>query len=103
MNLAAGKYLVVCENEEVFSTIHTSVPTLIGDLGFGLSNGSDVIRLYNASGQLQLSVCYDDIDPWITSADGEGYALELTDPDANLNDAASWFAGCLGGSPGGAI
>lgn len=101
VTLAPGKYLVVCENEEVFRTIHSSVPTLIGDLGFGLSNGSDVIRLYNASGLLQLSVCYDDIDPWITAADGEGYTLELTDPNANLNDASSWFAGCLGGSPGG--
>ena len=101
MTLAAGKYMVLCENEEVFSAIHASVPTLIGDLGFGLGNGSDVIRLYDASGQLQLSVCYGDVDPWITAADGEGYTLELTDPNANLNDAASWFAGCLGGSPGG--
>lgn len=99
--LAAGKYMVLCEDEAAFTGIHPSVPSLVGDLGFGLGNGSDVIRLYDADGHLQLSVCYGDSTPWITVADGEGYTLELSDLNGNLNDGANWFAGCLGGSPGG--
>jgi hypothetical protein len=94
-------YLVACENEAAFSALHAGVVQRIGDLGFGLSNGGDVIRLYNASGQLQLSICYDDSAPWNTDADGNGYTLELSDANANLNDPLNWFAGCLGGSPGG--
>ncbi|MGB4847862.1 MAG: lamin tail domain-containing protein, partial [Saprospiraceae bacterium] len=99
--LSAGKYLVVCENEADFNAAHPAVPFLIGDLGFGLGNGGDVIRLYDASGKLQLSICYDDSDPWTTEADGNGYTLELGDAYVNLNDPFNWFAGCLGGSPGG--
>ena len=99
--LAAGKYLVLCENEEIFTAIHPDVPKLIGNLDFGLNNSTDVIRLYNADGLLQLSICYDDSDPWTTEPDGNGYTLELADASANLNDPSNWFAGCLGGSPGG--
>ncbi|MBK9983679.1 MAG: lamin tail domain-containing protein [Saprospiraceae bacterium] len=99
--LSAGKYLVVCENKEDFNAVHPAVPFLIGDLGFGLGNGGDVIRLYDESGKLQLSICYDDSDPWTTEADGNGYTLELGDAYVNLNDPFNWFAGCLGGSPGG--
>ncbi|MBK9106285.1 MAG: lamin tail domain-containing protein [Saprospiraceae bacterium] len=99
--LAAGKFMVLCENEAAFNVIHPAVPTLVGDLGFGLGNGSDVIRIYDAAGHLQLSVCYGDSTPWITGADGEGYTLELSDLNGNINDGANWFAGCLGGSPGG--
>jgi hypothetical protein len=99
--LASGKFMVVCENEDAFNAFHPGVPTLIVGLGFGLSNSSDVIRLYNATGQLQLSICYDDSDPWSADADGAGYTLELLDVNANMNDGSNWFAGCPGGSPGG--
>ncbi|HXR82453.1 MAG TPA: lamin tail domain-containing protein, partial [Saprospiraceae bacterium] len=99
--LPAGEYLVVCENEAAFSALHAGVTQRIGDLGFGLNNSGDVIRIYDASGKLQLSICYDDSDPWTSEADGNGYTLELDDPDAILNNPQNWFAGCLGGSPGG--
>jgi hypothetical protein len=99
--LGAGEYLVICENEAAFSALHAGVTQRIGDLGFGLNNSGDVVRIYDASGILHLSICYDDSDPWPTEADGNGYTLELDDPDALLNNPLNWFAGCLGGSPGG--
>ncbi|HZV71361.1 MAG TPA: lamin tail domain-containing protein [Saprospiraceae bacterium] len=99
--ISAGGYLVLCENEADFIEVHPTVFQKLGDLGFGLGNGGDVIRLYDASGRLQLSICFDDIAPWITEADGNGYTLELGDAYVNLNDPFNWFAGCLGGSPGG--
>jgi hypothetical protein len=99
--IAAGGYFVVCENDADFSALHAGVLDRVGDLGFGLSNGGDVIRLYDSSGALQLSICYDDEAPWNTTADGEGYTLELVDAYVNLNDPLNWFAGCIGGSPGG--
>ncbi|MBP8086893.1 MAG: T9SS type A sorting domain-containing protein, partial [Saprospiraceae bacterium] len=97
-----GEYLVLCENMTVFSALHPGVPKLIGDLDFGLGNSGDLIRLYDPEGTIRLSICYDDSAPWNTDADGEGYTLELSDPGLNLNDPGNWFAGCLGGSPGGA-
>jgi len=99
--LGAGKYLVLCENITVFSALHPGVPKLIGDLDFGFGNSGDLIRLYDPEGTIRLSICYDDSAPWNTDADGEGYTLELSDPGFNVNDPGNWFAGCLGGSPGG--
>ncbi len=99
--LEAGEYLVICQNADDFSAVHAGVTQRIGDLGFGLNNSGDVIRLYNGSGQLQMSICYDDVAPWPTEPDGNGYTLELTDPNGLLNDPSNWFAGCPGGSPGG--
>jgi hypothetical protein len=94
-------YHVFCESASDFSDLNPSITNHIGDLGFGLGNGGDVIRLYDASGVLQFSLCFDDIAPWVTEPDGEGYTLELADPYVNVNDGFNWFAGCLYGSPGG--
>ncbi len=99
--LSAEGYLVLCEDVDAFSALHGGVTQRIGDLNFGLGNSGDLIRLYDADGQIRLSICYDDSAPWNTDADGEGYTLELTDPGFNLNDPSNWFAGCLSGSPGG--
>src|SRR4029077_6414426 len=63
-------------------------------------NNGDVIRLYNETGILQLSVCFGDSTPWATDADGNGYTLENEDFNGNINEASNWFAGCYGGSPG---
>jgi hypothetical protein len=99
--LQPGRYFVFCESLADFTAQHPTVVQYAGELGFGLGNGGDIVRLYNADHIIQLSVCYDDTDPWITQPDGDGYTLELSDPAGNLNDGTNWFAGCLGGSPGG--
>ena len=93
-------YYVFCENMFLFSSRFPAVANVAGDLGFGLSNNGDVIRLYDPSGEIRMSVCYGDEAPWAQGADGGGFTLELSDPYVNLNDAFNWFAGCIGGSPG---
>ena len=98
--LPEGGYYVFCENAADFNARFPLVTNVVGDLGFGLGNGGDVIRLYDHTDVIRLSICYNDSIPWATTADGEGYTLELADPYVNLNDPFNWFAGCLGGSPG---
>jgi hypothetical protein len=101
VTLPAQGYFVFCENGADFSSLNPNVTNYTGDLGFGLGNGGDVIRLYDASGVLQFSLCFDDVAPWVTEPDGDGYTLELADTYVNVNDGFNWFAGCLHGSPGG--
>lgn len=96
----AGSYLVVVNDDVLFSSYFPAVMNKIGDFDFGLGNSGDAIRLYDQSGILQLSVCFGDSTPWPTDADGGGYTLEDSDYNGNLNDAGNWFAGCYGGSPG---
>lgn len=100
VDIPEGGHHVFCEDIARFTTEFPLVTNVTGDLGFGLGNGGDVIRLYDATGVIQMSICYGDSLPWVTSPDGEGYTLELSDPYASLNDPFNWFAGCTGGSPG---
>jgi len=46
-------------------------------------------------------VNYSNEAPWPENVSGTGRTLELLDPNGNLNDGGNWFAGCIGGSPGG--
>lgn len=100
VTLPPGGYWVFCADEALFSARFPNIVNKTGDLGFSFSNGGDVIRIYDNSGQLRLSLCYDDDAPWVKDADGEGFTLENGDYNGNLNAAGNWFAGCPGGSPG---
>ena len=98
--LPENGYFVFCENADAFHTQFPQVTPYAGDLGFGLGNGGDVIRLYDAAGVVRMSVCYGDSTPWVQGPDGNGFTLELSDPYVSLNDPFNWFEGCAGGSPG---
>ena len=47
-----------------------------------------------------VSITYEDSTPWPKVADGYGRTLERNDQTADPNLSGSWFAGCIGGSPG---
>ncbi|REJ83164.1 MAG: T9SS C-terminal target domain-containing protein [Bacteroidetes bacterium] len=98
--IPAGGFLVLIEDTAAFRQRYPSVTNKIGPIGFNLSNGGEEIRLFDHNDNLYLSMTYQDVHPWPLGADGGGYTLELSSPTANLNDGNSWFAGCLGGSPG---
>ncbi|MCC6725852.1 MAG: T9SS type A sorting domain-containing protein, partial [Saprospiraceae bacterium] len=98
--LPAGGYQVFVEDAAKFATQFPNVVNYTGPLGFGLSGDGDVLRLYDAQGILQNSLCYDDAAPWDEDADGFGYTLENIDFEGTQNDAGNWLSGCLGGSPG---
>ncbi len=98
--LPAGGYQVFVEDAAKFAAQFPNVANFTGPLGFGLSGDGDVLRLYDAQGILQNSLCYDDAAPWDEDADGFGYTLENINFEGNQNDATHWLSGCLGGSPG---
>jgi len=77
-----------------------NIPIVLGEVHFNLNGNKEALRLYNKLGKIQYSMVYHDSSPWPIEADGNGYTLELLNPNANPNEGSSWFAGCFLGSPG---
>lgn len=100
--IPANGYLVVAEDLVKFSTIYPQVTNVIGTIGFNYGNAGDQIRLVKNNGTVFISFYYQDLAPWPIAPDGLGYTCELSSNTANLADGNSWFAGCIGGSPGAA-
>lgn len=98
--LEPGAFWVFADNDSLFANQNPEVENYTSGLGFGLDNTSETIHLFDAQNQSKLSLTYLDSLPWPVGADGEGRTLELKNADADINDAANWFDGCIGGSPG---
>ena len=98
--IAINGYLVLVEDSNKFKATYPNVTNRIGLTGFNFSNAGDQIRIFNHLNALYLSFNYMNLAPWPELADGKGYTLELLSNTSNPNAATSWFAGCLGGSPG---
>lgn len=101
-SLAPGAYLVIADDTVKFKSFFPSVTNVIGELGFGLSNNSDTITIYDNTAAVVYNMAYWDSSPWQKTADGLGRTLELRSSTADPKLPASWFAGCIGGSPGAA-
>jgi hypothetical protein len=101
MTLAPNAYYVISNDLLLFGNRHPEVQNITGPFAFSLG-GTDAIRLYDANGILIGSVIYDQVAPWPTSPSVEDYTLEYADSGyyINPNVGTSWFAECLGGSPG---
>ena len=72
--------------------------------GSRLNNGSDSIKLEDATSSTIREFAYDDEAPWPTGPDGGGVSLVLRNPVGNPdhNDPANWRESTrLGGNPGG--
>ncbi len=93
-------YLVVAEELAQFKIVYPLVTNVIGSLGFNFSNAGEQIRLLKNDGVVFKSFNFQDVSPWPSAPDGQGYTCELSSNTADLNVGASWFAGCIGGSPG---
>lgn len=98
--IPAGGRLVIAENEEIFSNHYPEVNNVVGSTDFGFGNAGDEIKLYNAHDELMWSMQYDDALPWPLGTDGWGRSLERVSISNDANAPDSWFAGCVGGSPG---
>lgn len=68
--------------------------------GFYLDNTSDSILLTDENGNVVLAANYDQVSGYPEMVFGKGFTFELKTDTANLLNPFSWFAGCLGGSPG---
>lgn len=98
--LGANQYVVLYSDATKFASQFPTVTNKLGPLGFGFENDGDVIRLYDNTGKIQYSVCYNSVSPWPTAPNAGGKTLENGLYAGNHNAAATWFAGCPEGSPG---
>jgi len=85
-------YLVVCEDTLGYTLFNNINIQYMGNLGYGFSGAGELIRLFNANGQLIDSVLYDDVLPWPTAADAKGPTLELKNFTWDNALASSWYA-----------
>ncbi|HYV93839.1 MAG TPA: lamin tail domain-containing protein [Chitinophagales bacterium] len=98
--LASDGRLVLVHDTALFFSRHPNVTNWAGPLSFNLSNGGELIRLFDYMGKLKFSVVYNDHGTWPPGANGDGYTLELLDAIGNMNTGTDWFTGCPEGSPG---
>ncbi len=99
--LGGNCYTVICQDVNMFSILCPGVSNRTGDLGFKLSNGGEVIRLYANDDSLIDSVHYDDDYPWPVLCDGMGFTMELAGTDLDNDIGANWTASAqMHGSPG---
>ena len=109
--LEPGEHLLVVESIGAFTMRYgaSAAARIAGKFAGGsrLANGGETITVVNAlppqAEQTIKSFTYDDVSPWPTSPDGDGFSLVLKTPATNPNHdvAANWQASAaIGGSPG---
>ena len=94
----AGQRLVIYEDSLKFATQFPALTNKIGPLCFKLDNISQKIVMRDKDNKRITSFTY--YDTWQCSASGNGRTLQLVSPTSIPDNSASWFAGCVGGSPG---
>lgn len=99
-SLAPGGRIVLVNDSAKFAGQHPFISNYTGEFSFSFGNDGDQVRLFDNLGTLQQFMEYADSTPWYRAADGTGRTLEKTDPSLDPNDPASWFVGCMFGSPG---
>lgn len=109
--LGPGEYLVVAGDLTLFGAFYPLVENVNpapfdsqqpGE-GFGLGNGGDTVRLFDAQSNLVDEVAYDDGGAWPSAAAGDGPSLELIHPGLDNAVAGSWGTSTLPppqGTPG---
>ncbi len=97
--LLPGERIVLASEPALFSQVHPGV-SIYGVLEFNLSNGGESITVLNAINDTVISIAYTESLPWQPAADGHGRTLELRANSIESSLPGSWFAGCIGGSPG---
>lgn len=107
LELAPLERVVLVRNRAAFENRYGTRPRIAGEFGHRtdptqdsqLSNSGELLELQDSFGNRWLSLAFD--DGWFPLTDGAGRALELLDPQANLNLPTTWQAGELrGGTPG---
>ena len=99
--LEAEGYIVLCHDIALFTSLFPEVTNFTGNFGFNVSNGGELIRLYDNGGNLVDSLTFDDEAPWPMEPDGAGPTLELLDPLLPNHLAENWRVSLLPhGSPG---
>ena len=93
-------YIVLCQDSTEFHRHFPELKTCIGDFEFGLSNGGELIMLYDSSGAMVDSLTYDDRHPWPVKPDGTGSTLALLASSGHNGTYRNWVS--AKGTPGAA-
>ena len=104
--LAPGAYTLVVLDQAAFEAVHGNGLPIAGVFqnGSRLNNGSDRIKLEDASNSTIQEFTYDDESPWPSGPDGNGFSLVLINPTSSPihDEATNWRESSLiGGNPGG--
>ena len=78
---------------------YSSYYNKFNDDSFGLSSSSDAVRLFDSNYVLQDEVYYDSVSPWPVLANGQGYTLELIEPNLDNSLPHNWSNINYNGSP----
>lgn len=101
ITLESGAFLLLCENPDAFEAYNPGLTNVHGPFNFGLSGNGELLRLYNATGDLIDWVDYGVVPPWPISPNGLGPTLELSEPVLDNTLPENWFArDDSGGTPG---
>ena len=98
--LLPDEYLVLCRDTAAFRVLFPTLSNYLGNMNFGLSGAGELVRLFDAQGEMVDSLVYDDAPPWPTAPDGNGPTLELIHPDLDNALPESWAASAIHGTPG---
>jgi hypothetical protein len=103
--LSAGERAVIVVNRAAFETTFAAqLPIhILGEFVGALSNSGERIALLDASGGTIKDFSYNDAAPWPVSADGDGPALVLINPESNPDHSigTNWRASSTAaGTPG---
>ena len=99
--LAKNNYVVVCNEVDSFTTQYPTTWNYRGNFDFGLNNSHEVLRLFDSKMNLVDYVEYTNESPWPVEPDGEGYTLQLINPNLNNSLAQNWEASSeIMGTPG---
>jgi hypothetical protein len=98
--LNARSYQVICRDTLLFRPCFPEVNNVLGNIGFGLSGGGELLRLFDKDMYIIDSLTYNDRSPWPEEADGDGPTLALINPGLDNSDPANWKASSDYGTPG---
>jgi hypothetical protein len=98
--LEPDSFFVICRDSALFSLLFPNVNNLIGYFEFGLSNGGELLRLFDDNGRIVDSLTYSDLTPWPVDADGSGATLMLKDALLDNSIPENWVASEAHGTPG---
>ncbi len=97
--LAAGTYLVIAGDASAFTGYYGQAPDFEWNSGT-LSNSGEMIELINADSNQVDSVAYKTGTTWPSTANGQGYSLELNRPMYDNSQGENWSASLApGGTP----
>ncbi len=98
--IPARGYLVLCRDLIDFQTFFPAVTNVIGDFGFGLAGGGELIQLLDSGGALIDEVEYNNQPAWPIPPTGQGPTLELYQPGLDNANPRNWRASAANGTPG---